>query len=234
MVTISSYGDGESAERALRGVKTLFMVSATESTDRVDQHRAFVDAAVRADVGHIVYTSFISAAPDAVFTFARDHYATEEHIKASPLGWTFLRDNFYLDFMPGFVGDDGVIRGPAADGRCAMVARADVARTAAAILREPDEHHGKTYDITGPEALTMTEVAEILSSAEGRHITFHNETIEEAYESRRSYPAADWEYDAWVSTYTAIAAGQMSQLSGDVEAVTGQPPMSLAEYLAQR
>lgn len=234
VVVITSYGDGEAARHALRGVDTLFMVSGTESPDRVDQHRTFVDAAVRADVGHVVYTSFVSAAPDAVFTFARDHHATEEHIKASGLGWTFLRDNFYLDFMPGFVGDDGVIRGPAADGRCAMVARADVARTAAAVLRDPDAHRGRTYEITGPQALTMTEVAEILSAAEGRPITFHNETVEEAYESRRKYPAADWEYDAWVSTYTAIAAGQMAKVSGDVETVTGTPPMSLAEFLAGR
>ena len=67
---------------------------------------------------------------DTVFTFGRDHFHTEEHIKASPLRWTFLRDNIYLDFMPFFAGEDGAIRGPAADGRAAVVARDDIAASA--------------------------------------------------------------------------------------------------------
>src|SRR5262245_2398780 len=65
---------------ALKGVKTLFMVSGAEHPDRVTQHRTFIDAAQHAGVEHIVYTSFYGAAPDATFTLARDHFATEEHI----------------------------------------------------------------------------------------------------------------------------------------------------------
>ena len=99
-VSFTGYADRADAVRALEGVSTLFMVSGSESADRRDQHRAFVDAAAEAGVRHIVYTSFFGAAPDATFTLARDHYATEEHIKASGMGWTFLRDNFYLDVIP--------------------------------------------------------------------------------------------------------------------------------------
>ena len=76
------------------------MVSAAESADRLDEHKAFVDAAAEAGVRHIVYTSFCAAAPDCTFTLGRDHYATEQHIRASGMDWTFLRDNFYLDFLP--------------------------------------------------------------------------------------------------------------------------------------
>ena len=75
-----SYGDGAAAEEALAGVDTLFMVSASESADRRAQHLTFVDAAAAAGVRQIVYTSFVNAAPDAIFTLVRDHYATEQRI----------------------------------------------------------------------------------------------------------------------------------------------------------
>ncbi|TKJ99469.1 NAD(P)-dependent oxidoreductase [Plantibacter flavus] len=226
-----SYTDQDAARVALEGVDTLFMVSGSESADRVDQHRSFIDAAAAAGVQHLVYTSFAAAAPDAVFTLARDHHATEEHIRASGMRWTFLRDGFYLDFMEALVGEDGVIRGPAGDGRASFVARADIARTAAAILVDPASHAGRTYDLTGPEALSMAEVAATISRVRDREVTFHDETIEEAYTSRASYGAPDWEVDAWVSTYTAIGSGVMAEVSSSIEDVTGVPPMDLETYL---
>ena len=228
-VTVCSFGDRVAAEAALAGVETLLMVSAAESEDRLDQHRTFVDAAAAAGVRHIVYTSFFAASADATFTLGRDHYATEEHIKASGMEWTFLRDNFYADVMADFVGDDGVIRGPANDGRVSLVGRSDVARCAVSILHEPAPHVRKTYELTGPEALTLTEVAAILSDSLQRDIRFHNETIPEAYESRKAWPAPEWQYDAWVSTYTAIASGKLAGLSNDVEALTGRKPLSVAQ-----
>jgi len=225
------YGDRDAARAALEGVETLFMVSAAESADRLEQHRTFIDAAAEAGVQHVVYTSFVAAAPDAVFTLARDHFATEEHLRASGMRWTFLRDSFYIDFMEALVGDDGVIRGPAGDGRVAVVARADVARTAATILSAPAEHAGRTYDLTGPEALSLTEVASIISAVRGRDVSFLDETLDEAYASRAGYGAPGWQVDAWVSTYTAIASGDMAAVSGDVEAITGTAPRSLETFL---
>ncbi|HEY4158913.1 MAG TPA: SDR family oxidoreductase [Polyangiaceae bacterium] len=233
-VTFScSYSDPAAAARALAGVETLLMVSASESVERMAQHRAFIDAAAAAGVKQIVYTSFIAAAPDATFTLARDHYLTEEHIKASGMGYTLLRDNLYADFTNAMVGDDGVIRGPAAEGRVALVARADIARAATAILRDPTAHRAATYDLTGPEALSMSDIARILSAARGSAVTFHNETIPEAYESRQRWGAPGWQVDAWVSTYTAIAAGELARVSDDVERLTGQRPLSLAELLTR-
>ena len=97
---VVSYADPVLAKAALAGVTTLFMVSAAEAEDRLQQHYTFVDAAAAAGVQHVVYTSFFGAAADSVFTLGRDHFATEEHIKASGMDFTFLRDNFYLDFLP--------------------------------------------------------------------------------------------------------------------------------------
>lgn len=230
---ITGYADQADAERALAGVTTLLMVSGEEAADRLDQHRRFVDAAAAAGVRHVVYTSFFGAAADCTFTLGRDHYATEQHLRASGMEWTFLRDNFYLDFLPDIVGQDGVIRGPAADGLLSAVSRDDIAACASAVLQDPGTHAGRTFDLTGPEALSMTSVAEVLSQGLGREVRFHDETLEEAYESRKRWPAPDWQYDAWVSTYTAIAAGEVAGLSGDVEALTGRPPISLSEQLAR-
>lgn len=226
-----AYDTETETREALKGVNTLFMVSAAESADRLDQHRAFVDTAVDAGVQHIVYTSFFGASPDATFTLGRDHDITEKYIAATGVAYTFLRDNFYIDFMSALIGDDGVIRGPAGDGRVSIVAREDIGRAAAAVLVSPARHAGRRYDLTGPEAPTMAEIAGILSEHRGTAVTFHNETISEAYESRKKWNAPDWQNDAWVSTYTAIAAGEQARISPDIEILTGRRPLTLRGYL---
>lgn len=232
-VATSEYGDADAVRSALSGIDVVLMVSGSESLDRVDRHRAFIDAARAAGVRHLVYTSFFGASPDATFTLVRDHWATEQHIRGSGLAFTFLRDNLYADFVPLMIDDEGVIRGPAGDGRAAVVAQDDIADVAAAVLRNPDAHAGACYDMTGPEALTMTEIAAIASSALGREVRFHNETIEEAYESRAKYNAPHWQVDAWVSTYTAIAAGELDGVSSAIPDLTGHPATSLVELLGR-
>ncbi|ARC55542.1 Quinone oxidoreductase 2 [Frondihabitans sp. 762G35] len=230
-VAEASYGERSASVDALTGIRTLFMVSAAEAPDRLRQHLDFVDAAVEAGVEHIVYTSFIGAAPDAIFTLARDHHATEQRIRDAGVRFTLLRDSFYLDFVAELVGEDGVIRGPAGDGRMAAVARADVAAVAAAVLQDPAAHVGETYELTGPRAFTLAEAAATVQAATGRTVTFHDETLEEAYASRRRWNPEPWQADAWVSTYTSIAAGALSRVSDDVRRVTGRQPLSLAELL---
>ena len=231
-VAFSGYGNHDSVVAALGGVTTLFMVSAAEDADRLGQHFAFVDAAAEAGVRHVVYTSFAGAAANSTLTLGRDHFHTEERIKASGMEWTFLRDNLYLDFFANLVGEDGVIRGPAGDGVVAAVTRDDIAASAAEVLTSPGAHVGSTYVLTGPEAITMTQAAETVARALGREVSFHDETIEEAYESRKRWQAPDWQNDAWVSTYTAIANGEMSEVTDHVLRLTGRRPMSLADYLA--
>ncbi len=228
----AAYGDGEAARRALRDIGTLFMVSAAESPHRIEEHRTFVDAAASAGVRHLVYTSFYGACPDATFTLARDHHATEEYIRQTGIGYTFLRDNLYADFLDEMVGEDSALRGPAGDGRVSAVAQDDIADAAHAVLRDPAAHTGNTYDLTGPEALTLDEIAATITDVTGRKVTYHPETLDEAYESRAGYGAPDWQVAAWVSTYTAIAAGELDGVSDAIPQLTGHPATSLAQLLA--
>lgn len=237
-VRVAEYGDRAACDAALAGVGTLLLVSAAESRTRREEHRTMIEAAAAAGVQHLVYTSFAGAAPDATFTLGRDHWDAEEAIRAASertgMTFTVLRDCFYIDVLPFFADAAGVIRGPAGQGRVAAVARADVADAAATLLRAPEAHRGATYLLTGPEALTLDEVAARAGAVLGRPLRYEEETVEEAYASRRSaYPdAEDWQLDAWVSTYTAIADGSVEEVTGDVERLTGHVARSLEQTLA--
>lgn len=232
-VRAADYADRDAGREALAGVDTLLMVSAAEAADRVDQHRTFIDAAADAGVGQVLYTSIVNASPTATFTLARDHAATEAHLRASGLPWTFLRDNLYADYLPLFVGDDAAIRGPAGDGRVAAVAQDDVAAVATVVLCDVAAHANTCYELTGPEALTLAEAAETITRLTGRETRFMDETLEEAYASRASYGAPAWQVDAWVSTYTAIATGELSAVTDHVEGLLGRKPLSLADLLSR-
>lgn len=237
-VRVCEYDDRGAADAGLAGVDTLLLVSAAESATRRAQHRTMIAAAAGAGVRHLVYTSFAGAAPDATFTLGRDHWDAETAIReaaaASGLAFTLLRDNLYADVLPWFADEHGVIRGPAGTGRLAAVARADVADVAAVVLRDPVPHAGATYTLTGPEALTLAEVAARAGAAVGRDLRYEEETVERAYAARRAaYPGTpDWQLEAWVSTYTAIADGSMAAVTDDVRRVAGHPPRTLEQALA--
>jgi NAD(P)H dehydrogenase (quinone) len=228
----SGYHDRPAMTAALRGADTLLLVSGRESADRVAEHISAVDAAADAGVRRIVYTSFSGAASDATFTLARHHAATEEHIRGTGLARTFLRNAMYADFAAFFANDDGVIAAPAGDGRVAFVARADIAAAAVVVLTEGARHDGRTYELTGPEALTLAEVAALLTEVTGRPVRYVPETVEEAYASRAHFGAPDYEVEGWVTSFTAIAAGELARVTGDVEALLGRPPLTLAALLA--
>src|SRR3954452_5110065 len=227
----SSYGAREEMRAALEGVETLFLVPAAESEDRIDQHRTAVEAAVEAGVGRVVYLSFVGAA-ESSFTLGREHGVTEAIIRAAGLPWTFPRMNLYMDFIPAMVGEDGVIRGPAGEGRFAAVLRDDIA-DAVTVLLTTDGHEGRAYPLTGPSAFTLAEAAEEMSRAWGRPVEFVDETLEEARASRSVFGAPDWEVEAWISSYVAIARGEFEEVSSGVELLTGHAPRSLREWLGR-
>ena len=228
------YANTPEVVEALKGIDVLLMVSARENPERVEEHTSFLNAAKLAGVQHIVYTSFYGADEKATFTLSRDHAQTEAYIKELGFTYTFLRDNFYLDFLIDIALENGEIRGPAGSGKVSAVARKDTSRVAAEILLNPKEWKNQTLNLTGPEELSMEEIVALLSKETGNAITYVDESVEEAYESRKKWPAQNWEYDAWVSTYTAIKAGEQAGVSTDVKKVLGRPAMSLIDVLKER
>ncbi len=237
-VARAQYRDGDAMEAALTGVHTLLLVSAGESADRVTEHLTAVDAARRAGVRRVVYISFLGAGPQSTFTLARHHWATEEALRASGMAATFLRDSMYADFIPFMAsGEDRTIRGPAGDGRVAPVARDDVCDVAAAVLladgAPEGAHDGRTYDLTGPQAVTMQDAADLLTEVTGRPVRYVAETLEEAYRSREKYAAPSWEVEGWVTSYSAVAAGELAVVSGDVETISGHPATGLRDLFAR-
>ncbi|MCM2390124.1 SDR family oxidoreductase [Streptomyces albipurpureus] len=226
----ASYGNGEAMRAACDGVKTLFLVSAQESQGRVREHMTAVDAAVAAGVERLVYVSFLGASPDATFTFARDHWHTEEYIRASSLRYTFLRDSFYLDALARMAGADGVIRGPAGAGRVSAVAHDDIADSAVGVLLG-EGHDSATYDITGPTAITLTEAADELTRFAGRPVVYQPESEDEAYASRSIFGAESWEVAGWVTSYEAIASGELAAVSDSVPKLAGHPAQTFTDFL---
>ncbi len=260
---VSSYADAAAMGRALSGVRTLFLVSAHDkmgiidravesgqpvpSYDRVYQHVAVVAAAAAVGVERVVYLSFMGAAEDATFMLARDHFHTEEYIRSAGLAFTFLRQTLYMDKVPLHIELSDVIRAPAGEGRIAWVARDDVADAAVSVLTKKG-HEGQTYDITGPEALTMQETANQLTAVLGRKITYRAQSPHEVRATRDTSRldhmeahrkaltgsgVTDYEVEVYISHYLQIATGEMSEVSDAVPVLCGHPATGLADYLAK-
>jgi NAD(P)H dehydrogenase (quinone) len=105
------------------------MVSIHDGPERrLPLHRSFIAAAVRAEVAHIVYLSFVNAGPDAVFLHARSHGETEAMLRGSGLAWTAIRNGMYADEALGWFDPDGVAREPGGDGRISFSYRPELAR----------------------------------------------------------------------------------------------------------
>lgn len=107
----------------------------------------------------------------------------------------------------------------------------DVAAVAVEVLKDPKKWGNQILNMTGPEEWTMLELTQQVSKALGKDIAYIPETVEEAYQSRKAWPAQDWEYDSWVSTYTAIQSGELAGISSDIERVLGRPGHSLTDLL---
>jgi uncharacterized protein YbjT (DUF2867 family) len=234
------YADGDGFAAALDGVDTLYLVSAAEAVDRLDQHYSAVDAAVAAGVQRIVYTSFLQARADSTFTLGRQHFHTEERIRSTGVRATFLRHSFYADFVPFFATlQEGraVIAAPAGEGRASFVSRDDLADVAAAVLLRTDPEDdgmdldGTALEVTGPEAMSLAEAAAVITEVTGVPAEYRPETVAEAWASRRPSGHPDWEIEGWVTSYLAIAAGELDLVTDVVQELTGHRARTVAEQL---
>lgn len=220
-IVASGLDDRETLLSALRPGDRVFMVSAwTEHDERMRLHRAFVDAAATAEIGHLVYLSFVQAAPDAAFSHAVSHFETEEHIRASGLSYSFLRTSYYHFNLAAFF-IDGVVRGPS--GRVGWVAREDVAAAVAAAMTGAAEA-GATYDVTGPTAPTLVESA--------AHVGRLLQTSFPYVEDTDPVPGApEWKEGIRKRGSRAIALGQLDTVGDGVRRLTGRDAVTIDDYI---
>lgn len=247
---IVRYGDfdkPETLEQAVQGAERMLLISGTRVGARVVQHKAAIDAAAEAGVGHVVYTSFIGIDDPANPAEVRhDHIETERLIRASGCGWTMLRDAHYADAMilmagPG-VMQSGKWFSNAGEGREAMVWRDDCIESAVAVLTG-EGHEGQIYNITGPELQTFREVAAIMAEVTGRVVEYVSLDDEGQYAMfdamgipRRPVDDLEvagipWNSDDMVSFGRAIREGFLELCTDDVERLTGRKARSVRQMI---
>jgi len=227
----ADFDDSESIRRALDAIESAFLV--TNSTERAEaQQLGFVEAARRAGLRHIVYLSQLHAARNSPVRFLRYHAVVEDAIGSSGMEFTNLRPNLFMQGLLGFrnsIISEGRFFAPAADARVSIVDVRDIAAVAAAALTEPG-HQGKTYDITGPEALTHAEMASQLSSALVRQINFTDVPESAMRDALLGFGVPAWQTDGLIEDYAHYRRGEASSISSAVTDVTGHPPRSFAEF----
>lgn len=229
-VVYGDFAEPASLDKAFAGVTRALVVSGfAEPGKRALLHRNAFEAAARADAGHVVYLSLQGAASDSKYPFSRDHALSEHYLAATGLPFTVLRNAFYLDMFLDLFDTNGVIRGPAKQGRGAFVSREDCARAAAAALNASP---GGTYDVTGLEALSLADVARRLSGIVGRELRYQDESVESGREWRSRSGEPAWRVELSLGWHEAIAAGELARTSDTVLRFTGRSPLDIEGYFS--
>lgn len=230
-VAVGDFDDAPSLDRALRGVEKAFLL--TDSTERAEaRQRAFVDAARRAGVRHVVKLSQFAADENSPVRFLRYHAAVERAIRESGMAWTFLRPNLFMQGLLAFRGPiaaEGRFFAAAGDARVSVVDVRDNAAAAAAALTGPG-HEGRTYDLTGPEALTHAGMAAALSGALGRPVAFVDVPPDAMREALGGAGMDPWQADGLIEDYAHYRRGEASAVSTGVRDATGRPPRGFAAF----
>jgi uncharacterized protein YbjT (DUF2867 family) len=217
----------ETIAAALAGVDRVFLLT-TQSSRQPEWERAVIGAAARAGVGQLVKLSVFRADEQSPLQVARQHGQAERVLAQSGLAATILRPVFFMQNLLAMV-HDGAIATAAGDGRVAMVDARDIAAVAVATLTGGG-HAGKTYTLTGPEALSFYQVASILSRQTGRplrHVRVPPDKVRVALQGRG---VAAWYADDMAKLHSMLAVGYEEVVTDDIHRVTGRPPRTLAQF----
>lgn len=229
----ADYADPAALDAALAGVQTLLLISSSEVGQRVAQHRNVIDAARRAGVSRIVYTSLLHA-DRSPLSLADEHIATENLLKESGIACTVLRNGWYTENYAGLFGGavaHGVLVGSAGDGRISSAAREDYAEAAVAVLTGA-ANEGKTYELAGDTAWTMAELAALLSRHAGREIPYNNLPQSEYAGVLKTPGLPDFLAEAIASWDVGASQGALFDDGRALSALIGRPTTPLAATVA--
>jgi len=221
----------ETLTGALRGVDRAMLISSSNPS-MLEVQSNFIEAARKAGVKHVVKLSGIIAELDSPFRFARMHAEIERRLEASGMAFTHLRAgefmHAYFRQVPSIVAK-GALFLPMEDAKIASIDVGDIAEVAATILTGPG-HEGKIYPLTGPEALSMAEVAEKLSAATGKRIQYINITPDEAKRAQLAAGLPPFTADALAELFAERRKGKEAQVSPIMETIIGRRPTSFDEF----
>ena len=234
LVRRADYEDGDSLETAFRGCGTVLLVPSFAPVEsRIGQHARAIEAARRAAVERLVFSSFIASHTESPFIITPFLAYAESALGVSGLRWTILRNGMYSDPLVPYlreIVEMGHIPYPAGEGRISYVSRDDLARASAAALLD-DGHAGRAYDLTGPEALSIDKLAGIVTRVTGKPVRYEPASDEEFAEMCREPGIPDYVPWALVTIYHAAAEGFLAPVSYDIERLTGTPSEELESFL---
>jgi len=217
----------ETIRPALAGVDTVFLLS-----NMVDPERKVVDEAKRAGVKRIVKLSVYGGAEEG-FTFGRWHRAVEKHIEASGVPGTFLRPAGFMQNFFNYTGEtirkESAFYSSAGNGAGAHIDARDIGAVAARVLTGKG-HEGKAYELTGPQALTNAQAAEILSRVLGREIRYVPITHEQFKQGAMAMGMPEGYVDALVDLDRYYAAGRLTAVTPTVKEITGRDPIRFEQF----
>lgn len=220
------YGVPESIDAALEGVDSVVLVSGSEPGVRVAGHRNVIDAAVRAGVELIAYTS-IAHADSIELPLGPDHKATEEAILASGLPFVLLRNNWYIE---NYLGDlaqaahTGILTSSVGDATVAAAARIDYAEAAAVVLLE-EGHAGRTYELAGP-AVGYADIAAAMGEVLGREVAYVAVSSEDLAAGLAAAGLDEGTAGFVVALNEGIARGELSDADATLAQLIGRPTTS--------
>ncbi|MCW3001893.1 MAG: NAD(P)-dependent oxidoreductase [Conexibacter sp.] len=230
------FDDPATLATAFAGGERLLLISTDAVGRRVQQHADAIDAAQAAGVKLVAYTSILNPSQDNPAGVVPDHRATEEKLRAGATAWTLLRNGLYSEYrVPDAQAAiaTGDFHHNLGEGRSAYVAREDCAAAAAAVLTGGDEHAGKTYDITGPELLDASDLAEIFAAVGERPVQAVA-LDDEAFAAGLAAAGLPPEATPLITSFgAAIREGRLDQLSTAVQDLTGRAPASVRDVVAE-
>src|SRR5437762_5935522 len=214
---------------ALEGVEKVFLLPPL-MPNQLAVMNAFVDAAKRAGVGHIVKLSAIGVDDETRPTAVKWHGANEQHIRESGVAFAFLRPNSFMqNFFTYFPPRNGAIYLPWGNGTASFVDTRDIASVAAKVLTS-DGHEGKVYTLTGPATLGIAEVARILSEMTGRECKYVDVPEAAARDGIRQAGAPQWQVELIMGLHAVNKQNRWNDVTSDIEKVTGTPPTDFAQF----
>ena len=223
----------ETLARALQGIDTVFLLTPV-GPKQLEMEQNLVSAAVSSGVRRLVKLSAMGASSDANFDFARIHGESENSIRASGLGWTFVRPNMFMQNLGWYQGEIAQGRLPLPLGSAAVshVDAGDVAAVSArALLNE--EHALKSYTVSGPEALTGDEVSSILSEVLRRSITYRPPPTAQFREFLKGAGESEFVVNAECELFEYWSQGAGQAVTSDVEQVLGRKPVDLKTFVSR-